>query len=376
MGRYSRVIKCAEIRSLVDKGKYSKALEIVEQIEIEQVKVVTDLNAIAEVYMRTNHYIEAKEVYIKIFEKSKTRRVLCQLVYVSIKCGEIEEAEYFYNQYILLDPKGCDRRILRYRIDKAKGVDKASLILLLEQLKAEEYIEEWAYELAKLYHKEGRKEDCVRECSDIVLWFGEGVIVEKARLLKKHYLEGFDILSSDKIIKEEIRMREESAIQKASIEETEEKTEEEQPLEEIVPEETFDPLEIVLEEALGDKKPPHFIIIGDNQEERIQEAKLLAKRLTNQNRISNGKIAKISAERLNEILLEKNQEKLRGGCLFVEHAGDLSGGSVKSIIKMIDAIKLEIVVILGDEEEAIEWLLKKNKKLITYFQYRIYLEQK
>ena len=82
-----------------------------------------------------------------------------------------------------MHPSQRDALILRYRIEKAKGVPIGELIEILQELKQEEYIEEWAYELAKLYHRAGRRDECKRECEDILLWFGSGEIVERAKIL-------------------------------------------------------------------------------------------------------------------------------------------------------------------------------------------------
>ena len=81
-----------------------------------------------------------------------------------------------------MNPSTRDALILRYRIDKASGVPIGKLIEILQELKQEEYIEEWAYELAKLYHRAGRRDECMEECKDIMLWFGSGEIVERAKI--------------------------------------------------------------------------------------------------------------------------------------------------------------------------------------------------
>ena len=192
-------MKCAQVRSLANEKQYRNAYEVIQTINIDQVTAITDLNTIADVYIQLQNYAEAKEIYLKLYERFPTRRVLYQLVYLSLKCGEIEEAEEFYSEYETID-KSSDKIILRYYIDKTKGADRQTLIRHLQEMKKEDYMEEWAYELAKLYHKEGMSEACVEECSDIILWFGEGLIVEKARLLRYHYIDGVDISSESAIM--------------------------------------------------------------------------------------------------------------------------------------------------------------------------------
>lgn len=184
MARYENVLKCAQIRKLVDEKRFRKAARVIEGMDISTVKSVTDLNAIAEAYIKTDQYDEAKQVYERIYARAKSRRVLYRLIYLSLRNNELAQAERYYEDYVQLDPDNSDRLVLRYRIDKAKDVSRSDLIKTLEQLKREDYMEEWAYELAKQYHREGMIEACVRECSDIILWFGEGEIVEKAMRLK------------------------------------------------------------------------------------------------------------------------------------------------------------------------------------------------
>lgn len=99
----------------------------------------------------------------------------------------LPEAESLYQEYLTKDKGSIERLTLKYRIDKAKGADTEVLIKDLEEIKDEEYIEEWAYELAKQYHKAGMIEECINECHNIIIWFSEGEIANKAKLLKMHY---------------------------------------------------------------------------------------------------------------------------------------------------------------------------------------------
>lgn len=187
MAKYENLLKCAQIRKLVDEKRFRKAARIIEGMDINSVKSVTDLNAIAEVYIKTDQFDAAKETYERIYARAKSRRVLFRLIYLSIRNNELAKADRYYEEYVQLDPDNSDRLILRYRIDKARDLPRTELIKTLEQLKREDYMEEWGYELAKQYHREGMAEACVRECSDIILWFGEGEIVEKALRLKEFY---------------------------------------------------------------------------------------------------------------------------------------------------------------------------------------------
>jgi hypothetical protein len=188
MEKYENIIKIEEIRKLVEDNQYIKALKILETMDIHKIKSLTDLSILADVLTQNERYDVAMELLTRIYAKTKTRRVLYQLVDLSIKCGKVEEAEDYLERYIKVAPQDSYRYIFRYCIDKLSGEANEVLIASLEQLKEYEYIEMWAYELAKLYHKSGMKDKCVRECSDIILWFGDGIYVEKAKLLKGYYV--------------------------------------------------------------------------------------------------------------------------------------------------------------------------------------------
>ena len=189
MEKYENIVKSSEIRKLVEQRMFQKALTILDTLDTNRVKMLTDLSVFAEVYMQTERYDEAEEILLRIRERSNNRRVIYQLIRLAVKTKRVEDAEYYYNEYIKVAPKDSEKYILRYRIDKMRGEDYSILIEPLEKLKEYDYIEKWAYELAKLYHKAGMKDNCVRECSDIILWFGEGVIVEKAKALKSIYVQ-------------------------------------------------------------------------------------------------------------------------------------------------------------------------------------------
>ncbi len=183
MRQYEFAIRIAQIHHLVEERKFKKALAVIRTLDMKQVKSISDLTIIADVFARTEQFDSAREAYLKIYNKSKTRRVVYRLVTISIRTKELGDAEKYFQEFVQMHPGARDVIILRYRIDKAAGVHIGKLIETLEELKEEEYIEEWAYELARLYYKAGRFEECRRECEDILLWFGHGEIVERAKKL-------------------------------------------------------------------------------------------------------------------------------------------------------------------------------------------------
>lgn len=189
MRQYELAIRIAQVHHLVDERKYKKALAVIQTLDMRQVRSLSDLKAFAEVYTKTEQYEAAKATYLRIYRRSRTRRVLYRLIYLSIRTNALDDAEAYYQEFVRMNPNTRDALILRYRIDKAAGVPIGKLIEILQELKQEEYIEEWAYELAKLYHRAGRREECLEECEDILLWFGTGEIVERAKILIDHLQE-------------------------------------------------------------------------------------------------------------------------------------------------------------------------------------------
>ena len=190
VGRLGISMRCMEIRSLLDEGELEQAYEMAEDLDIERVTSIVDLKVIASVYERMGKYEDAMDVLHRSYEKKPTKMAVYRLAYLCVKTENFEDAEFFYREFVDMAPNSPDKYILRYGIDRAKGVDYYVRIATLQQLKAVDYREEWGYELAKVYHKAGLYEECVRECDDLILWFGEGVIVEKAKLLKKYHTEG------------------------------------------------------------------------------------------------------------------------------------------------------------------------------------------
>lgn len=189
MGKYELNIKIAQIQQLVEERKYKKAAAVLGTMDVHQLRSREDLNIVAEVYVKTEQFEEAKDIYLRLYKKHRTKRILYRLIYLAIRTNELEDAEKFYKEFLGLSHSTRDNLVLRYRIDKAKGVPISHLIETLETLKDEEYVEEWAYELAKLYQRAGRNDECRRECEDIILWFGQGEIVERADMLLD-YLDG------------------------------------------------------------------------------------------------------------------------------------------------------------------------------------------
>ncbi len=205
MGKYDIEMKCAHIQKYVKEKKYEIAYEVLQTVDVMRVKKITDLKAFFEVYSNLQMYEDAKEMLIRIYQKNSSKHILYQLVCLEIKARQLDEAEASYQDYIRYCEGTDDAFILRYLIDSAKQEEYSVRIRSLEQLKKSNYYEEWAYELAKMYHKAGNADKCIKECEDIMLWFGEGVIVEKAKMLHAYYTKGdTSFLRKTKIKKENV----------------------------------------------------------------------------------------------------------------------------------------------------------------------------
>jgi len=188
MNKYEVMVKIEEIKRLTSVRQFEGALRILRMLDERFIKKSEDIMIFIEIYMQTQMYEQAKELLIIVYKKNPTRRILSKLIYVSIKLNEIDNAEFYYDEYTKIAPNDVNRYIFRYKIDKAKGMDYDTLIESLEELKKYDYIEEWVYELAKNYHRAGYISKCIKECSDIILWFGQGVTVEKAKMLRAYHL--------------------------------------------------------------------------------------------------------------------------------------------------------------------------------------------
>lgn len=239
MEKYENIIKIEEIRRLAENKDYILAAQIVDTMDISKVKANTDLSTIADVFIKRERYDEALDVLNKMYEKSVSRRVVYQLLEVSIKTKDISLSKRYYDEYIELAPKDTTRYIFEYQIKRLENRPIEEQITPLKELKKYEYIEEWAYELATLYHQANMKEECMEECKDIIIWFGDGEYVRKAELLKAYHegkVDLFELLNDTEggnqqvgqdIIKEEAIDEEKEEI-KEELEENE--TLEEKPL--------------------------------------------------------------------------------------------------------------------------------------------------
>jgi len=185
--RYRAIVRLEEIRSLMELEDYDAAKATADSIRKERLKDTSDLFLLASVYRKCGEYEVAKEYLRKIYDKKVTWRVLEELMEVCLAEKKPEEAETYLKEYARISGGDPRNYIYEYRIGRQKHRPDEELLPILQTLKAEEYSEKYAYELAKLYHKLGRAQECMAECADLILWFGEGTYVERAKALQAYY---------------------------------------------------------------------------------------------------------------------------------------------------------------------------------------------
>ena len=183
-------IKMEQIEKLKAQNDYVKAAEVADTIEWRKVKKWSDLLTGAEVFEKAGRDKEARNVCVYAYNRNLGGRSLVyKLTELSIRLNDLDEADDLYNEFVDMAPHDMSRYVLLYKLNKARGVSNERLISILEEYKENELDEHYEYELASLYAKEGRIEECIKECDDLVLWFNDGEYVEKALELKKEYAE-------------------------------------------------------------------------------------------------------------------------------------------------------------------------------------------
>lgn len=188
MDKYEYKLKLDQMKTLAGNGDYDTAAEIADSINWRKVKNINLLMKAGDIYSKTGRYEEAKEILLMAYDRSPIgRMIIYRLAEISVKMKNFPEAEEYYDEFVEIAPHDNLRFVLRYKISKAKGMDIKAQIAILEELKEVEYTEEWAYELAYLYHQAGESEKCINACDELVLWFGEGIYVERALELKLLY---------------------------------------------------------------------------------------------------------------------------------------------------------------------------------------------
>ncbi len=216
MDKYEYNVKLEQIKKLIRKKDYATAARIADTIDWYKVKNNQTIVLIADVYEASGRYEQARENLKLAYDRSGLgRQIAYKLVKVCIKCGKIDEAEDFYDEFVSAAPRDISKYLLQYELAKAKGEPLEKQISILEQYLEEDMDDRWAFELAKLYHKTGQRDKCIEQCDTVMLWFSDGKYVDKAMDLKMIYTP----LTKSQQQRYEARWREKSAQNNIKIEE-------------------------------------------------------------------------------------------------------------------------------------------------------------
>lgn len=188
MDKYEYKLKSEQMLEFMEDGEYNKAAEIADTIDWRRVRNATMLMNVSDIYERNREYQKSYDILNIAYQRAEgSRKILYRLCVLALKTKNVDEAIDYYDEFIQIAPKDPNRYLLRYQILRARREPIEQQIEALEAFKKGEYIEEWAYELAKLYQEAGMTAECLEECDDLILWFSEGKYVYQAMELKMQY---------------------------------------------------------------------------------------------------------------------------------------------------------------------------------------------
>lgn len=208
MNKYELGIKIDQIKKLAAKKEYTEAAAIAKDINWTKVKDWQALATAINVQEAVGDYEEARDMAILAYNRNLGgRKLVYKLTEFFIKVGDFDNANELYEEYSKSSQHDVSRFILYYDLRKAQNASDNELVGILEDYRDHEIDEKYMYELAKLYYKTGRKEECIKTCDNIVLWFQDGIYVEKAVQLKEKL--GVVLTKTQKGILEDVRKRKE-----------------------------------------------------------------------------------------------------------------------------------------------------------------------
>ena len=302
LDKYEYRVRTEQMLEYMGQKEYKKAMEIADSIDWRKAKNAAMLCTASEIYEYNGEYEKSREILFIAYDRAPgSRKIVYRLGTLALKLNDVKEATDCYEEFIAMAPKDPNQYILRYKILKSQQAPLSQQIEALEEFKKAEYVEKWAYELAKLYHEAGMEAECLEECDDLILWFSEGKYVYQAMELKMKYKpltplqqEKYNHRNEEKKPVEQVteeavkpveetggEVTEESAeevaeevaeesAEEAAEEVTEESVEEtaeevvEEPAEETVEEVTEEPMEEVVEEAVEE-------VVEEVAEEAVEE---------------------------------------------------------------------------------------------------------
>ena len=188
MDKYEYNLKLDQMKNFVAENKFEDAAEVADSINWNKIKNVNALVKAGEIYEKVERFEDAREILLNAYDRSPIgRTIIYRLAEIAIKMKDFEGAKEYYDEFVDIAPHDNQKYVLRYNIKKAQGASNQELIPILEEFKDKEYTEEWAFELAYLYHKVGMVDKCIDACDELILWFGDGPYVERALELKMLY---------------------------------------------------------------------------------------------------------------------------------------------------------------------------------------------
>ena len=188
MDKYEYRVKTEQMLDHLEKKEYQQAKEIADGIDWRRVKNASMLNTVSEIYEYNGEFKKGRDILFLAFDRAPgSRKIVYRLGTLALKIKDIREATDCYEEFVKLAPKDPNQYILKYKILRTQGASLTDQITALEEFKKAEYIEKWAYELAKLYDEAGMTAKCLEECDDLILWFSEGKYVYLAMELKMKY---------------------------------------------------------------------------------------------------------------------------------------------------------------------------------------------
>ena len=188
MDKYEYRVKTEQMLEHYEKKQFRKAMDIAESIDWRRVKNASMLNTVSEIYEYNGEFKKGRDILFLAFDRAPgSRKIVYRLGTLALKIKDIREATDCYEEFVKLAPKDPNQYILKYKILRTQGAALSDQIAALEEFKKAEYIEKWAYELAKLYDEAGMTAECLEECDDLILWFSEGKYVYLAMELKMKY---------------------------------------------------------------------------------------------------------------------------------------------------------------------------------------------
>lgn len=206
MDKYEFNIKLEQIKKLAAKKEYKQAAQIAKEMNWNKVKDWSTLATVINVQEAAGDYEEARDMAILAYNRNLGgRKLIYKLTEFFIKVNDFENAEELYKEYAKISAHDVNRYILYYDLRRAQGAPDTELVKILEDYKESEIDEKYMYELANLYYKTGRREDCIKTCDNLVLWFQDGVYVENAVKLKEKL--GVNLSNTQRRILGEINAR-------------------------------------------------------------------------------------------------------------------------------------------------------------------------